>query len=64
MGFYLAVYICKCGFSFERLGDADQCPDCGGRNVRFATDSEAAEHRRNREESDRAYSQEKNEACV
>jgi hypothetical protein len=63
-GFYLAIYICKCGFSLDRSGNADQCPDGGGRNVRVATDAEAAEHRRNREEADRAYAQEKKEACI
>lgn len=55
----MAVYICKCGFCFERAGAAEQqCPDCGGVNVRFADEKEKAEYRQNREESDRLYSRE------
>jgi hypothetical protein len=58
-GFALAVYICKCGFCFERLGDAERCPDCASMNVRYATDKEAEEYRNNRAEADRAYAHEK-----
>jgi hypothetical protein len=60
----LAIYICKCGFSFESTSNPERCPDCGGLNVRNANSAEAAEHRRNSEEADHAYSQEKNEDCV
>ncbi len=55
----MAVYICKCGFSFERAGDADRCPDCASMSVRFATEREIEEHRQNRDEADRLYAQEK-----
>ncbi len=55
----MAVYVCKCGFSFERAGDADRCPDCANLSVRYATDKEAEEYRRNRAEADRLYAQEK-----
>ena len=54
----MAVYICKCGFCFERAGDADRCPDCASMNVRYASNQEADEYRQNRAEADRVYAQE------
>ena len=44
----LTVYICKCLFSFESKGEAERCPDCGGMNVRHATEKETAEHLENK----------------
>ncbi len=56
----MTAYICsKCGFYFERSGDASQCPDCAGMNVSYATDKETEEHRQNRAEADRVYAKEK-----
>ena len=55
----MAVYICKCGFCFERASDPDRCPDCGGGNVRYASKTEAEEYKCNRVEADRVYAQEK-----
>ncbi len=50
----MKVYICsKCLFCFERTGEVETCPDCGAASVRFATDEESAEYRKNREESGR-----------
>ena len=47
----MAVYICKCLFCFESKGEPGACPDCGGINVRYASDEEAAEYERNKAES-------------
>jgi predicted nucleic acid-binding Zn-ribbon protein len=54
----LAVYICKCGFPFERASEPDQCPDCGGKNVRYASEKEVEEYKQNRAEADRLYAKE------
>ena len=55
----MAVYICMCGFCFELAGDVERCSDCGSANVRYATDAEAAEYRRNKAEDDRDFAREK-----
>jgi rRNA maturation endonuclease Nob1 len=35
------IYICdKCLFIFERVGEVDSCPDCGGPDIREATETE------------------------
>lgn len=47
----MAVYICKCLFCFESVGEPERCPDCGGINVRYTTDEEAAEYARNKAET-------------
>jgi hypothetical protein len=55
VGIALAVYVCtnrKCLFTFERAGRVDICEDCGGTNVRNASESEIQEYLRNREESE------------
>lgn len=47
----MSIYLCsKCLFCFERSGVIVSCPDCGNINIRFATDEEAAEFKRNQEE--------------
>lgn len=38
------IYSCKnCGFIFTRVGECDQCPDCGKYTVRLANDEEIKE---------------------
>lgn len=50
----MRIYTCgKCLFCFERAGKVDICPDCAAANIRLATDEEAAEYGRNKEESNR-----------
>ena len=35
------IYTCNiCHFTFERIGEIDQCPDCGKKNIREANDEE------------------------
>ena len=48
----MAVFICKCLFCFESAGEPLTCPDCGGMNVRYATDEETAEYARNKAEGE------------
>jgi predicted nucleic acid-binding Zn-ribbon protein len=63
----VAVYICKCLFCFERTGDISACPDCGSASIRYATDEETAEYRRNKEqeaEPDYERPQERTESAV
>lgn len=39
------IYTCnKCKFTFERIGEIDQCPDCGKKDIREASDSEKADY--------------------
>lgn len=42
------VYVCnQCHFEFERMSEAEQCPDCGKMAIRTATAQEAdAFHKR------------------
>ena len=38
------IYSCKnCGFIFMRVGECDQCPDCGKYSVRLANEKEIKE---------------------
>ena len=38
------IYSCKsCGFIFMRVGECDQCPDCGKYTVRLANETEIKE---------------------
>lgn len=38
------IYSCKnCGFIFTRVGECDQCPDCGKYTVRLANEKEIKE---------------------
>ena len=35
------IYVCeKCNFAFERVGNIEQCPDCGKMNIRHANEEE------------------------
>ena len=35
------IYVCeKCHFTFERVGNIEQCPDCGKMNIRQAKEEE------------------------
>ena len=39
------IYTCNvCHFTFERVGEVDQCPDCGKKNIREANEAEKAEY--------------------
>ena len=39
------IYTCNvCYFTFERVGEVDQFPDCGKKNVREANAAEKAEY--------------------
>lgn len=53
------VYTCKnCGFVFSRIGECEQCPDCGKYTVRFANEEEINEFEyrmKHPEESDNSY---------
>ena len=49
------IYSCKnCGFIFTRVGECDQCPDCGKYTVRLANDEEIKEfdYRKSHPDSD------------
>lgn len=38
------IYSCKnCGFIFTRVGECDQCPDCGKYAIRLANEEEIKE---------------------
>lgn len=38
------IYTCKnCGFIFTRVGECEQCPDCGKYTVRTANEEEIQE---------------------
>jgi predicted Zn-ribbon and HTH transcriptional regulator len=40
----MAYYTCgKCRFTFERIGEVENCPDCASTNVREATGVEVGE---------------------
>lgn len=44
-------YTCKkCLYTFEAKYKPEQCPDCGKREVREATEKEIAEYKKNIEE--------------
>lgn len=46
------IYTCEsCHFTFSRVGECEQCPDCGKKAVREATEEEKDEFYRYREES-------------
>ncbi len=50
----MAVYVCdKCDFRFSRVGEVAMCERCGNAKIRFATEEEAAEHRRDNAVLDR-----------
>lgn len=35
------IYVCeKCHFTFERVGNIEQCPDCGKMNIHQANEEE------------------------
>ncbi len=45
------IYTCNvCHFTFERIGEVDQCPDCGKKNIREANEGEKAEYLAYKEE--------------
>lgn len=45
------IYTCNiCHFIFERIGEIDQCPDCGKKNIREANDEEKENYRKYKEE--------------
>lgn len=47
----MSIYTCsKCLFCFESASAVENCPDCGNLIVRYATNEEAAEYKRNRAE--------------
>lgn len=49
------IYTCKnCGFIFTRVGECEQCPDCGKHTVRTANEEEIREfeYRKNHPEDD------------
>ena len=49
------IYSCKnCGFIFTRVGECDQCPDCGKYTVRLANKEEIKEfeHRKRHPDND------------
>jgi hypothetical protein len=52
---HLVGYLCKCGFYYERAGKPEQCPDCGGLNICYATDDDKIQHLLDKEETDRLY---------
>jgi DNA-directed RNA polymerase subunit RPC12/RpoP len=42
------IYVCGvCRFVFERIGEAEACPDCGKPNIREASRDEKNEYLRN-----------------
>ena len=48
------IYTCKnCGFIFTRVGECEQCPDCGKYTVRTANEEEIREfeYRKNHPEA-------------
>lgn len=48
------IYTCNvCHFTFERVGDVDQCPDCGKRNIREANAAEKAEYLEYKEQKEK-----------
>lgn len=45
------IYTCNiCRFTFERIGEIDQCPDCGKKNIREANEEEKESYRKYKEE--------------
>ena len=45
------IYTCNiCHFTFERIGEIDQCPDSGKKNIREANDEEKENYRKYKEE--------------
>jgi len=46
------IYVCeKCRFIFERVGNIDQCPDCGNINIRQANEEETKKYLQIKEDS-------------
>lgn len=45
------IYTCDaCRFTFERIGEIDQCPDCGKKNIHEANEEEKESYRKYKEE--------------
>lgn len=45
------IYVCeKCHFTFERVGNIEQCPDCGKMSIRQATEEEIKKYLQIKEE--------------
>ena len=45
------IYVCeKCHFTFERVGNIEQCPDCGKMNIRQAKEDEIKNYHEIKEE--------------
>lgn len=48
------IYTCNvCHFTFERVGEVDQCPDCGKKNIREANAAEKAEYLEYKEQKEK-----------
>lgn len=46
------IYTCEaCHFTFARVGECEQCPDCGKKAIREATEDEIEDFNRYQEES-------------
>lgn len=46
------IYTCEaCHFTFTRVGECEQCPDCGKKAIREATEDEIEDFNRYQEES-------------
>ena len=47
------IYVCDaCHFLFKRVGEPEQCPDCGKYSIRVANEEEIAEFLNRRPEED------------
>jgi len=45
------IYVCdNCHFTFERVSDIEQCPDCGKINIRAAQEEEIKKYLQIKEE--------------
>ena len=56
------IYVCDtCRFIFKRVGEPEQCPDCGKYNIREANEEEIAEFLNRRPEEECAARNDSNE---
>ena len=56
------IYVCDtCRFIFKRVGEPEQCPDCGKYNIREANEEEIAEFLNRRPEEEFAARNDNNE---
>ena len=56
------IYACDaCHFLFKRVGEPEQCPDCGKYSIRVANDNEIEEFNSRRPEEELAKRNDNNE---